>query len=196
MPDQRTDRIAREAARLLETGHAESVASAIRAAADALDALDAPLPGHGTVRKHIQGMAMQAMGDVAYHESVRDVLRIAEEIMTALEHAVPDAECLLVGRAAEGLVDGPVTLHIRIHTRRPLREIIEALVDYGYDELAFETAETRLGRLDRIRFPEEMCEVALTRCLPEMRRERKRDLFSGRPVASVTVKELRQRLGD
>jgi hypothetical protein len=194
MSDQRTDRIAREAARLLETGRADSVASAIRAAADALDAADAPLPGHGTVRKHIQGMAMQAMGDVAYRASVRGILSIAEQTMSLLEHALPDAQCLLMGRAAKGLVDGPVTLHIRVHTRRPMREIVEAVIEYGHDEPAFETGETRLGRLDRIRFAEEDCEIVITRCPPEMVRERSRDLFTGRVIASATVEELRRHI--
>ena len=102
MTDLRTDQIAREAARLIETGRAESIDAAIHAAADALNLQDVPLPGRGRVRKHAQAMSMQALGDVGYADSVRNVWEIAEQLMTALEQAMPDDPTLLVGRAAKG----------------------------------------------------------------------------------------------
>ena len=196
MTDKRTDQIAREAARLIETGKAGTVAEAIRLAADALHLRDAPMPGHGRVRKHAQGMAMQAMGASAYRQSIRDVWSIAEQILTVIEQSQPGGSSVLVGRAAKGQIDAGVTLHLRVYTRRPIREIVESLVAYGYEEPSFETAETRFGRLDRIRFREEGCQVVLTRCLPEMAGQMNRDLFTGRPIAMVTGGELRRRLAE
>jgi hypothetical protein len=194
MTDKRTDQIAREAARLIETGKAGTVAEAIRLAAAALHLHDAPMPGHGRVRKHAQGMAMQALGESAYRQSIRDVWSIAEQILTVIEQSQPGASSVLVGRAARGQIDAGVTIHLRVYTRRPIRDIVENLVAYGYEEPGFETAETRFGRLDRIRFREEGCEVVLTRCLPDTAGQLKRDLFTGRPIATATAGELRRRL--
>ncbi len=114
MTDPHTDQIAREAARLIETGQAESIDDATRAAAHALGFHDAPMPGPGRVRQHVQAMSMQAMGDEGYAQSVRNVWEIAEQLMTVLQQGMPDAPTLLVGRAAKGQIDAGVTIHIRI----------------------------------------------------------------------------------
>ena len=194
MVDERTDRIAREAARLLETGQAADIAAAIHAAAGVLRLHDAPPPGNGLVRRHAQGMAMQAMGDAAYEQSIRDVWSIAEQLMTAVERATDSAPTLLAGRAARGHIDAGVTLHVRVYTRLPMQQVVEALVEGGYAEPTFETAETRFGRLDRIRFLEEESEIVLTRCLPEMQSASDSDLFTGRRIETATGDELRRRL--
>ncbi|MEE8153927.1 MAG: hypothetical protein V3T53_03085 [Phycisphaerales bacterium] len=194
MTDPRTDQIAHEAARLIETGQAESVDDAIHAAAHALRCHDAPLPGPGRVRQHVQAMSMQAMGDEGYAESVRNVWEIAEQLMTMLEQGLPDAPTLLVGRAAKGQIDAGVTIHIRLYTKSSIGEIAQMLGDFDYDEPAFETAETKLGRLDRLRFMEEGIEIVLTRCLPEMLKDAQLDLFKGHAIETATLDDLRERL--
>ena len=194
MTDERTDRIAREAARLIETGRAENIDRAIRAAAEALKLQDAPAPGHGLVRRHAQGMAMQSMGEAAYRRSIREVWSIAEQIMTAVEQATDGAATLLAGRASKGQIDAGVRLHVRVYTRLPMARIVQALVESGYEEPAFETAETRFGRLDRIRFAEEGCLIVLTRCLPETLADAGRDLFTGRRIEIADGEALRRRL--
>lgn len=195
MTDPRTDTIAREAARLLETGRAGSISHAIRTAAEALGLSGAPLPGTGRVRKHVQAMSMQALGDDCYAESIRAVWRVAEEIMTALEQGLPDAEPRLMGRGAKGQIDGGVVLYIRLHTRAAIGEVARALVEFGYDEPGFETADTRFGRFDRVRMDVDGQEVVITRCMPEMLYKAGVDLFHKRPVESLTLPELRDRLG-
>ena len=115
--DPRTDAIAREAARLIESSRAGSIAEAIRLASSGQGYHDVELPGHGRVRKHAQGLAMQALGEQGYVDSVREVWRAAERIMTLLAEVMPDAEPLLVGRAAQGRIDGGVTVHVRLYTR-------------------------------------------------------------------------------
>ncbi len=84
MPDPRTDQIACEAARLLEAGRADSIGQAIRAAVGVLGFRDVDLPGYGRVRLHARARAMQLMGDVGYAESVSNVWRVAEQLMTVL----------------------------------------------------------------------------------------------------------------
>ena len=114
-----------------------------------------------------------------------------------IEHGVASAEALLVGRAARGHVDGGVTLHVRVYTEAPIRRIVEVLVDHGYEEPTFETANTPRGRLDRIRLTELDREILLTRCPPEVDRrgrDRGRDLFTGKPIETANAERLRARL--
>lgn len=194
--DPRTDAIAREAARLIESSRAESIAEAIRVAANGLGYQGVELPGHGRVRKHAQGLAMQALGEEGYTESVREVWCAAERIMTLLAEAMTDAEPLLVGRAAQGHIDGGVTVHVRLYTRTPIGEVAQTLVEFGYDEPAFKTAETRLGRLDRLLLDDDGIAIVVTRCLPEMAKRSGLDLFSGRPVPTATLDQVRAKLRD
>ena len=194
MNDPRTDAIAREAARLIESSRGANIGQAIRAAADALGFRDAQLPGHGRVRQHAQALSMQALGDTGYAESVRRVWAVAERVMTVLDEAMPHADPLLMGRAAQGLIDGGVTVHDRLYTDAPIGDVAAALVEFGYDEPAFETVNTRLGRLNRVRFKDDGLELVLTRCLPNMAGSADRDLFSGRPIRTATLAEVRRKL--
>lgn len=193
MSDPRTDAIAREAARLLETSRAPTIDEAIRTAAEALGFRGASLPGPGRVRKHAQAMAMQALGDAGYAESVRAVLLRAERLMTVLVESRPDVEPLLVGRAARGHVDGGVTVHVRAYTDVSIGELARVLVEFGYDEPRFETAETRYGRLDRLRLDDDGIEITVTRCPGRVARAAT-DLFTGRPIRTATLGELRGRV--
>ncbi len=172
-----------------------NIGEAIRAAANALGYHDVDLPGHGRVRKHAQGLAMQSLGSEGYAQSVNDVWRAAERVMTVLAEAIPDAESLLAGRAAGGLIDGGVTLHIRVYTHASIGDVAQILVDFGYEEPDFETARTRFGSLDRLRLTDEGIEILLTRCPPDVVGGSGEDLFSGKPVRIATLAELRARIG-
>lgn len=185
-----TDRIAREAARLLEGGKIARLDEAIRKAADVLKLGAVRLPTHGHVRRHVQGMAMQAMGAEAYAQEVRDIWRQAEEIMTILEDWGP----VLNGRAAKGLIDAGVTLHIKIFMKRRIGEAAQRLEDFGCDEGEFGTAETAYGRFERLRFIDEGREVIVTRCAEHQRELAGVDLFTRKPVETMGLAELRQRL--
>ena len=87
-----------------------------------------------------------------------------------------------------------MTVHIRIYTKSQIAEIAQALMDFGYDEPRFETAQTTSGRLNRLRLVEEGIEIVLTRCLPEMIKDAQVDLFKGEPIETVTLEELRDML--
>jgi hypothetical protein len=196
MTDPRTDAIAREAARLIENSRAASIGEAIRVAAEALGYRNVDLPGPGRVRKHAQALAMQALGDAGYAESVQHVWRTAERLMTALEQAIPQLDSLLVGRAAQGQIDGGVTVHVRLYTDAPIGDVAAALVEFGYDEPAFETVNTRLGRLNRVRLEDDGIELVVTRCLPHMAGSADRDLFSGRAIKTATLADVRRRIAE
>jgi hypothetical protein len=194
MFDHRTDAIAAEAARLLDAGRAADIDDAIRTAAELLGYEHAPRPGAGRVRNHARALAMQALGEEGYRESVRFVWEIAERLMTVLAEAMPDADLLLVGRAAEGLIDAGVTVHVRLYTEVPIGEVARTLVEFGYDEPTFETAESRLGRLSQLKLVDDGIEIVVTRLLPHMAGPEKTDLFTGKPLRSATLEELRRKL--
>lgn len=196
MTDPRVDQIAREAARLMAIGRADVIEDAIHFAAESLGFRGVPLPGHGRVRKHAQAMAMQALGDAAYHQSRVKVWRIAEQLMSVFEHVMPEARTLLVGRAAQGYVDAGVTIHIRLYTRTSISSIVESLAQFGYDEPGFQTADTPHGRLSQIRLIEEGIDVRLTRCMPEMLKHAEFDLFSGKPIETIDLPALRRKLDE
>ena len=196
MTDSRTDAIAREAARLIETDRAGTIRQAIRSAADALGYRDAEMPGHGRVRKHAQAMAMQALGDTGYAEVVRNVWRTAERLMTVFVEGMPDTDPLLVGRAAQGQIDAGVTVHVRVYTEASIGDVARTLVEFGYDEPDFETAHTRLGPLDRLRLDDDGIEVVVTRCLPLMAESAGVDLFTGKRVRTASLDDLRRKLDE
>jgi len=201
--DPRTDEIAREAARLLETGKATSIGAAIRAAAAAIPVRSRdpfarpgatpgpppPLPSRHLVRQHARGLALQALGERGYRLRRVDVWRRAEACMTLFEGDDP----VLVGRAAEGNIDAGVTLHVHVHCPRRIRigDCAQTLVDHGYDEPDVETADTPRGRFDRLRFEDEGVELVLTR-LPRDRGDLDGiDLFTGRRQPEVDLETLR-----
>ena len=196
MSDPRTDQIAREAARLIGDGRTDDVSTAIRMATDALGLRGVPAPGAGRVRKHAQAMTMQALGEAAYAETRVRIWRIAEQAMSVFEHLMPDATALLVGRAAQGFFDAGVTVHIRLYTRQSVSDIASALVEYGYDEPQFETAQSRHGRLSQIRFLDEGIDLVVTRCMPELKSDASADLFSGKPIETMEITALRRKLDE
>lgn len=149
-------------------------------------------PGVGRVRQHLQAMSMQSLGLEGYADLKRSVLVEAEELMTALEEMFQDISTLLAGRGARGQVDGGVTLHIRMYTRRAVGDIARQLVELGYDEPEFETAETSMGRLDRILLETNGVQIVLTRCLMEMRSRSDRDLFTDRRIETADIASLRR----
>lgn len=192
--DIQTDNIAREAARLIHAGEVERIDAAIHSAAASLGACDAKLPRHGLVRSHAQGMAMQTLGKEGYDQSVQTIWETAEQLMTLLEQSLPDAQTLLVGRAAKGQIDAGVTVHVRLYTRASITEIAQVLTDFEYNEPRFDTVDTTVGKLNRISFSDDGVDVVITRCLPEMYKNAKQDLFKDQPIETLTLDELREKL--
>jgi len=193
---EQQDEIARKAAALLHTGKEAVVRDAVERAADRLGYAETPRPSTGLVRKHARAIAMQELGDAGYAEAIRDVWRVAEDLMTALAVALPDDSTLLVGRAARGQIDAGVTLNIRLYTDTPIGVIANALVEIGYGEPVIETVDTRFGRANRLRFTEHGHDIILTRCLKRWRGESNLNLFTGKYIESLTLTALRQRINE
>ncbi|MFG0328806.1 MAG: hypothetical protein ACF8PN_02800 [Phycisphaerales bacterium] len=190
MLDSRTDEIAREAARLLETGTLTRLDEAINAAAERLRFEEAPRPSRKLVRDHARGIAMQALGAEGYRARIIEIWRSCENIMRPLEPWDPR----LVGRAADGNIDAGVTLYFKVVTDERIGRIAEALCSVDFAEPEFETADTKFGRFDRIRFVEDGLEVVITR-LPTARTNLARfNLHTGEPVTTLTALQLQAKI--
>ncbi|HMN96198.1 MAG TPA: hypothetical protein PKC43_07785 [Phycisphaerales bacterium] len=207
-----TERVAIRAAQYVAEGSVRDVAGAIRVALEREHAPPGAAPTAGLVRRHLAPMLMQVLGAEGYPAMLRGRLELAESVMTVLEEHVDVIGTLLVGRAAAGRLDGDMTLHIRVYTRRRIGDIAEDLVTFGFEEPRFVTVESRIGRLDRLLFECDGVAVAVTRCLPERRmpqrgrgraegsRRRPRglppgsatDLVRGTAVATLDLERLRE----
>lgn len=194
---KQSDLVAREAARLLETGQAESIRQAIAQAAEQLKATDAPPPTHLQVRRHAQAMAMQALGDAGYQDRITKLWQWAEELMTTLEFGLESTDTLLVGRAAKGQLDAGVVIHIRANTDESKEAMRDMLVEYGYAEPTFETVDTKYGRMNRLLInDEEGYQAVVLRVKPSIGVDRKTCVFTGKPIATVTLEELRKMIAE
>ncbi len=194
--DPRTEAVAREAARLMELGQVPTLRAAIHRAMEHMRAQDALRPSALQVRQHARAMSMQALGQAGYQQRIVDMWRWVEEFMTAVEHGLPDAETVLVGRAAEGLVDAGLVIHLRVHTKESIKQLAAVLVEYDYAEPTFETVETKHGRLNRLRLvdEEEGYEAVAMRIKHTMRVQRDRCVFTGKVLAARTLSEVRSLL--
>lgn len=195
-----TDRIARHAARLVMNDEVTSIPEGVSAASAHITRSERtinpeynpPLPSTKLVREHLRAMSMQTLGADGYAQKIREVLQIAEEIMTACEE---NADPHLVGRGARGYIDGGVTLYIRAYTSENIGNLADRLVSFGYEEPKCTTAHTKFGKLDRLTFEENKIPVVITRCPPTWPHHiRNIDLFTGRPIATITLRALRNQL--
>ncbi|UCD75424.1 MAG: hypothetical protein JSV91_00600 [Phycisphaerales bacterium] len=194
MPDDRTDQIASEAARLIAAGDFDDIGQAIQAAVATLKMHGAALPSKERVRKHVQAQTMATVGEEGYRGMVRGMWETVEQLMSLLAEAFDSAQVLLVGEAVKGRIEGGLNPHLRIYTRASVGEIAEVLVDHGCEEPAFDTVNTSHGRLNRLRFVDEGWEIVLTRCLPEMMTKSGIDLITGKPVSVASLDEVRRLL--
>jgi hypothetical protein len=196
------DAIAREAARLLALGRAADIDEAVSLARQkaAASGGSGGQPSRMLVRKHAQAMSMQSMGEAAYRARARGMLAMAEEIMTALQQSFPEAQTLLVGRAAAaggGHFDADPSIHIRVLIDATTTQIAAALAMLGYDdiEFVFTTLETaREGPLSQIEWTEAEVRVILTCCPNRRVFERRSDLVTAKRLPTLTLEALRKEL--
>ena len=137
---------------------------------------------------------MQAVGEAQYEARKTKMWETAEQLMAALEFALPDSQTKLVGRAAEGHLDAGVAIHVRLHTTEAIPAIVEQLTLLGYEEISFRTVESRHGRLSQIALMDDGFEIVLTRCPSLAEFNDEHDLVTGNAIASSTLKRLQGKL--
>lgn len=175
-----------DAARRFDAGTAGSIESAIDSTASRHP--DAPRPTANHVRRHLRGLAEERLGREGYLRWQADVLRGAIEVMEALA----GERVTLAGRAAQGLLDGDPSLHLRVETNRSIGDLAATLVGFGFPEPEFDSMTCTVGRLDRLRFEDEGIEVSIVRCPPSQVAPGRRDLVTGKPVATLDEAALRR----
>lgn len=188
--DPRRDLIAQEAARLVLEEQVHSIEKAIRQAAEHLGWPDVARPARRQVHDHIQGMRLETLGEAGCRRQLASLWAAAEQIMTVFEDDRPS----LVGRAAEGRIDGEVSLRIRLYSDSRVSELADRLLQWGYEnELSFDTAHTRLGRFDRINLIEDGIPITLTRCpITRFHEVHAVNLHTGEPITVVDLISLRR----
>jgi hypothetical protein len=190
--DPATDATAALAARLLHRGEADSIAEAIEAAARR--APRAPLPSGNLVRRHLRGIAEEALGAEGYQRWRGQVLAVAAQAMRVLDDLLGISLVQLCGRAARGLVDGDPRLDLRAYSKAKIGAIAAALVEAGFEEPQIDTLASRHGRLDRLRLDHEGIELSLVRCPPGQVPMDDRDLVTGERLAVLDAAALQERI--
>lgn len=190
--DARRDRLARTAARLIAEGRTTDVALALRTARGMIRDPEAPAPSERLVRRHLEGLRLQAEGPAALRAERARILGVAEELLGTLMDLLDDAPVLLAGRAARGRVDAATTLNLRVYHDLPIGRLATALEERGYVEPEVGTMPSRFGRLDVVRLVEEGVPVRIARCAPDLRRHAARSLVRDEPIAIAEVAEVRR----
>jgi len=190
---QRRDLLAARAAQLFVDGRVSTVAEAIDAIrSQGTDEHDLRSLTHGRIRQHIEAMSMAKLGTDGVARHRKEILEVAEELMTLLDESLAATTTRLVGRAAAARLDGDVRLHLRAYTSESIAKIASLVVDAGHEEPRFTTAQTRFGRLDRIEFTDGPLSIVITRCRPEMIGRSNVDLHTGRTIAALDIDGVRK----
>ncbi len=188
------EEIAQLAARFLVQNRAAGYGEALKLAVQSMKDRPSSLPSRSMIRRHVQAMRLSELGTHGVRQRNLHFLSTAEEIMTLLDEQFSPNDILIAGRAARGRFDEPPCVHLRIYSRSGIGEIAAILVDAGFEEPRFETAATRHGRADRIRFQDAGCEFVLTRCPPEWHSTCHLDLHTGKQISIATIDSLRRLL--
>ena len=154
----------------------------------------ASAPGHRAVRSHALAMSQQALGLDVYQQDRLEILESALEIMELILASFIECSVFLVGRAASGMLDADPSLRIRLLGRLAPGTVAETLVSAGMEEPVFDTIDTTIGRLERLRFIDEGLPVVITICPPESIDSLQVDLVRNMPIKSLDIEQLRQLL--
>jgi hypothetical protein len=191
MHEDGRDEAARRAARLFRAGRSDSVAKAID------EALLRSRPGtrrppESLVRRHIEGLDEEELGQAGHARSVRALRETIAEWMETLAALPGEPAVHLVGRAAAGELDGDLDVHLRIATDLPIGELAATLVAHGAPEPEFSSVHGPYGDFDRITFDEPPLRIRITRCPPRTAAVPDRDLVTGRPQPAVELHAFRR----
>jgi hypothetical protein len=153
-----------------------------------------PPPGRGLIYRHLEALLLEALGLEAFEASRRERLVTIVEVLDLIDFlASPDA-IDVAGRTARGYLEGPVLVFARVYEGASLVSLAGELEANGVEEVGCITAHTRHGPLPRINFESDGLRFTVTRCPRSLHRERDRSLFSGEPVAVVSLDELRSKV--
>ena len=194
MRREQQDQLAREAARELFQQPGLALAAALARARSTLGADTLPRPARSLVMRHLEAMMQRAHGTAGLEELRRQRLESILELLDLVETIAAPEAIVIAGRLAEGYMDGPLEVHARLYGCKPLESIAGVLEETGVEDLAFKTADTRLGRLSRLVLRSDGIDYIMTRCPMTMHKDADRNLFSGERIAVVDLEGLRSRL--
>lgn len=194
----RTDRdqLAQRAARYMFDDGALDVSKAIEQASKALGKKGLQPPRRSLVLRHLHAMQEVAFGEAGVKAQRQEQQRLIVELLDLVDSLTRPQAIVIAGRVAQGHMEGPLEVFVRVYEGAPLESIVQDLEEAGVRDVSFATAESRFGRFPRLVFVSDGIRFVLTRCPRELYDERGLDLFKGSPIPVIGLEELRMCLDD
>jgi hypothetical protein len=193
--------IARRAVERLAEGQDLSIEDAVDDARRELRSTEhARRPTRSELRAHAQAYE-ESLGPDVRPQRLRATFGEMLDLLATLEALVlredPDGierpAPQVYGRAALGEFDLDPVVHIRLTTTLTSASIARTLVEFGLEEPAFTTIESRVGRLDQIDTSSARSEYRVLRIPPSVLIDPDLDLLRGKRIPHAGFEELSRR---
>lgn len=180
------DITARDAAALLASGDAESMAEAI---AQACGASDAP-PTPSLVRRHLESLQQTSLGMDGWRRMRLSRLEALLEFMDTVAFVAPGSRCMVSGRAAQGHIDDTSPARVRVISVDAPR-LLDALEDHDLVPDHIGTLSTSIGQVAQARFSgtDLLVEIMVLPDVPDA--SGTVNLVDGRPVTTCDLDGFR-----
>jgi len=194
IPEYDVDSMGRIAARLLLQGKARSISEAI-----ALSGADHRL-SHARVRKHLSLLEESIVGERSARTMRGELLTVALNCMEAVDEYLerfpdrfPEAKGIrLVGRAAEGYLEGEVTFHLRVFANIEIPELVELLLQLEAEDPIYSPFATqKFGSLNQLKTRVDGIAMIFTVCPPDRIPVHSGNLSTGGKIHSSCSDDIR-----
>ncbi len=194
IPEDDVDVMGRAAARFLLQGKARSISEAI-----AISGGD-PRLSHARVRKHLKVLEESIVGDHGARQIRGEILGVAITSMDAIDEyfdRFPDRfpgsrGARLVGRPAEGHLEGQVTFRLRVFADISVPELVEILLQLDAEDPVYAPFSAKgIGQLDQLRTRIEGISMIFMICPPDRVPLRAGNLSTGGRMYSANCDEIR-----
>ena len=158
--------------------------------------IDGPPPGTGLICRHLRAMLEESLGAEGYKAGCLRRVQAIVEVLDLVAWLTGADEVEVAGRAAGRFLEGPLVVSVRVHGGGALHPIASELERNEIREVGCATAHTRFGPMPSLHFECDGIRFTLIECPPVAGIERRRNLFTGEPVAVASLPDLRARLDD
>ena len=151
------------------------------------------MPSQARVRRHLEALEEVRLGaEEACLARRARVVRIVE-VLEFVRFVLEPAEILVVGLLAQGVVVGPLEVHVRVLEGRSFQGLFDHLESVGIKEVSASSTVGPLGRFESVRFDSDGEAFTLTR-IPQghCAITHERNLVTGKPIAQETLETFSQ----
>ena len=188
------DRLARGAANVLALDPRLDLEAAIVRARRTLGLREAPAPSRSLVYRHLEALQQATLGQRTFEHRQSVELAAVVDLLDLVAVLLRPEGIQVVGQVASEHVLGGVDVHVRVQGGASMPAFARDFEAAGLRELHFHTVKTLHGYLPRLTLENEGRLVHLTQCPLECDLEPARNLFTGEPIASCWLEQLRARI--